>query len=86
MTGPNDPTTAYPPTRNGLATLVAGTVVVNTTAITASSRVLLTGQALGTVTAPSALCASARTPGTSFTIKASQATDTSVVAWQIIEP
>ncbi len=84
--GPNDPTTAYPLTRTGVATLVAGTKVVTTTAITANSRVLLTSQALGTVTAPSALAVSARTPGTSFTILASQATDTSVVAWQILEP
>lgn len=84
--GPNEPASAYTPTRLGAATLVAGTVVVATTAVTANSRIFLTGQSLGTVTAPSALTVSARTPGTSFTILASQATDTSVVAWQINEP
>lgn len=70
----------------GVATLVGGTVVVATTAVTANSRILLTGQSLGTVVAPSALTVSARTPGTSFTILASQATDTSDIAWHLIEP
>jgi hypothetical protein len=70
----------------GVATLVGGTVVVSTTAVTATSRVFLSGQSLGTVTAPSALIVSARTPGTSFTILASQATDTSVIAWELVEP
>lgn len=70
----------------GVATLVTGTKVVTTTAVTATSRIQLTAQSLGTVTAPSALCVSARTAGTSFTILASQATDTSVVYWEIIEP
>jgi len=70
----------------GVGTLVAGTVTVSNTAVTANSRIFLTAQSLGTVTAPSALCISARTAGTSFTILASQNTDTSVVAWQIVEP
>lgn len=70
----------------GIATLAAGTVTVSNTAVTANSRIYLTCQSLGTVTAPSALCISARTAGTSFTILASQNTDTSVVAWQIVEP
>lgn len=70
----------------GVATLVLGTVVVNTTVVTATSRIQLTAQSLGTVTVPSALAVSARTAGTSFTILASQLTDTSVVAWQITEP
>lgn len=70
----------------GVATLVGGTLVVSNTSVTAVSRIQLTAQTLGTVTAPSALTVSARTPGTSFTILASQATDTSVVAWQITEP
>jgi len=70
----------------GVATLVAGTVTVSNTAVTANSRIYLTCQSLGTVSAPSALCISARTAGTSFTILASQNTDTSVIAWQIVEP
>lgn len=70
----------------GVATLVLGTVVVNTTKVTANSRIQLTAQSLGTVAAPSALTVSARTAGASFTILASQLTDTSVVAWHIVEP
>jgi hypothetical protein len=73
------------PRPNGVATLASGTVVVSTPAVTANSRILLTTQSLGTVTVPSALCVSARTPGTSFTILASVLTDTSVVAWELIE-
>lgn len=70
----------------GVATLAAGTVTVSNTAVTANSRIFLNAQSLGTVSAPSALCISARTAGTSFTILASQNTDTSVIAWQIVEP
>jgi hypothetical protein len=71
--------------KQGVSTLVGGTVVVANTSVTATSRIFLTAQSLGTVTAPSALCVSARTAGTSFTILASQATDTSVVGWEIFE-
>jgi hypothetical protein len=67
----------------GLTTLVAGTAVVAATAVTSTSRIRLTAQSLGTVTVPSALAVSARTPGTGFTILASQNTDTSAVAWSI---
>lgn len=71
--------------KQGVATLVAGTVVVSNTSVTATSRIQLTAQTLGTVSTPSALCVSARTAGTSFTILASQNTDTSVVAYEIFE-
>jgi hypothetical protein len=70
----------------GIATLSSGTVVVSNTGITANSRIFLTVQSLGTVTAPSALCVSARTAGTSFTILASVLTDTSIIAYEIFEP
>lgn len=69
----------------GLATLVGGTVVVSTTRVTANSRIQLTAQNLGTITVPAALAVSARTPGTSFTILSSDATDTSDIAWCIVE-
>lgn len=68
----------------GTATLAAGTVVVSTTAVTATSRIFLTAQTSGA--APGALRVSARTAGTSFTITSTSATDTSVVAWLIIDP
>lgn len=70
----------------GTAVLVLGTVVVNTTKVTANSRIQLTAQVLGTVTVPTALAVTARTAGTSFTILSSNLTDTSTVAWRIDEP
>jgi hypothetical protein len=71
--------------KQGIATLVGGTVTVANTSTTGSSRIMITTQSLGTVTTPSALCVSARTAGTSFTILASQSNDTSVVAYEIFE-
>jgi hypothetical protein len=68
----------------GTATLVAGAATVSTTAVTASSRILLTSQADGG--APGWLRVSARTAGTSFTITSSSGTDTSTVAWVVLEP
>jgi hypothetical protein len=70
----------------GVATLSAGTVTVSTTKVTASSRIHLTAQSLGTVVLPAALGVTARSPGTSFTITSADVTDTSVVAWWIAEP
>lgn len=70
----------------GTATLVAGAVVVATTAVTANSRIFLTVQTLGTVAAPKAIAVTARTAGTSFTITSADGTDTSVVAWLLVEP
>lgn len=70
--------------RMGTATLVAGTVVVSTTAVTANSRIFLTGQNTGGTAG--ALRVSARTAGTSFTITSTSGTDTGAVAWMIVEP
>lgn len=72
--------------KQGVSTLVAGTVAVGNTSVTANSRILLTVQSLGTVAAPKAIGVTARTPGSSFTITSADATDTSVVAWEIFEP
>lgn len=70
----------------GVATLVGGTATVSTTKVTADSRIVLTAQSLGTVVLPSALGVSARNAGVDFTILASAPTDTSVIAWMIVEP
>lgn len=70
----------------GVATLVAGTVVVNTTKVTASSRIQLTIQSIGTVTVPTTIGVTARTAGTSFTITSANIVDTSTIAWLIVEP
>lgn len=68
----------------GTATLVAGTKVVATTSVTANSRIFLTVQTqAGGV---GKVYVSARTAGTSFTITSTNATETSTVAWVIIEP
>jgi hypothetical protein len=72
--------------KQGTATLSSGTALVSNSAVTANSRIFLTAQTLGTVTAPSALTVSARVASTSFTILASQLTDTSIVAYEIFEP
>lgn len=70
--------------KQGVATLVAGTVTVACTTVTATSRIFLTSQADGGT--PGWLRVSARTAGTSFTITSSSASDTSTVAYQIFEP
>lgn len=70
--------------RMGTAALAAGTVTVSTTAVTATSRILLTSQVDGGT--PGFLRVSARTAGTSFVITSSSGTDTSTVAWMIVQP
>lgn len=68
----------------GRATLVAGGATVNTTAITANSQVFITVQVPGGSVGSSRVAS--RIAGTSFTIASSQGTDTSTVAWLIVEP
>ncbi|OMI34390.1 hypothetical protein [Streptomyces sparsogenes] len=68
----------------GTVALAAGAATVSTTAVTANSRIFLTNQALGGTAG--FLRVSARTAGTSFTITSSSGTDTSTVAWMIVEP
>jgi len=69
----------------GKATLAAGTVVVNTTKVTANSRIFLMDQTPNAGT-PGTPYVSGRTAGTSFTITSTNALDASDVAWIIIEP
>lgn len=69
---------------SGTAVLVGGTLVVSTTKVTATSRIQLTSQVDGGT--PGFLRVSARTGATSFTILSSSGTDTSTVAWFIVEP
>jgi O-acetylhomoserine/O-acetylserine sulfhydrylase-like pyridoxal-dependent enzyme len=69
---------------SGVATLVAGTKVVTTSRVTANSRIQLTSNVDGGT--PGWLRVSARSNGTSFTILSSSNTDTSQVAWLIVEP
>jgi acyl-coenzyme A thioesterase PaaI-like protein len=62
----------------------AATTVISNSAITASSLILLTTQALGTVVVASTLAVTSKIAATSFTVTPSQATDTSTVAYIII--
>lgn len=68
----------------GTSVLVAGTVTVSNTSVTATSRIMLTAQDNGGTIG--FLSISARTAATSFTILSSSALDTSTVAWMIVEP
>lgn len=70
--------------KQGTATLVAGSVTVANTSVTANSRIFVTSQADGGT--PGFLRVSARVAGTSFTITSSSGTDTSTVAYFITEP
>lgn len=69
---------------SGTATMVAGTVNVPTTAVAASSVIILTVQSLGTVVAPKAIAVTARSNGVQFTVTSADATDTSVVGWVMV--
>ena len=70
--------------RMGVATLVAGAVTVANTSVTTTSRIFLTSQEDGGT--PGWLRVSARVDATSFTITSSSGTDTSTVAYLIVEP
>lgn len=72
--------------RHGKVTLAAGAATVTDANVTANTEIHLTAQVLGTVTVPTALAVTARSAGTSFTITSANVVDTSVVAWEEIEP
>lgn len=69
--------------KSGAIALIAGTITVANTSVTATSRIQVTSQADGGT--PGFLRVNARTPGTSFTITSSSVTDTSTVAWFLVE-
>jgi len=66
----------------GKATMILGTITVNTTQVGASSIILLTAQETGSLVG--SLRVSARVVGTSFTITSTDLTDTAEVGWLII--
>lgn len=71
--------------KQGVATLIGGTVTVANTSVTADSRIFLTAQTMDTILVPAAYAVTALTPGESFTITSSASEDTSVIAYQIFE-
>lgn len=72
------------PPLTGRAVLVGGTVTVNLASVTANTDIFPVCQVPGG--APGFLRISARVVGASFTILSSSATDTSTVAYMVIEP
>ena len=72
--------------KQGVVTLIGGTIVVTNSAVTGSSRIFLTMQDAHGGT-PGTPYVSARTPGTNFTITSTGgAGDVSDVAYEIFEP
>jgi hypothetical protein len=69
--------------RMGVATLAGGTVTVANTSVTANTRIFLTVQTAG---GTQGFLSTTRTAGTSFTINSTSASETSVVAWLLVEP
>jgi hypothetical protein len=69
----------------GTAQLTAGAVTVANSGLTANSRIFLSVQSLGTVASPKAVAVTTKTAGVSFVIQSSDNTDTSTVAWWIVE-
>lgn len=68
----------------GVSTLIAGTVTVSNVKVTANTRIFYSVQSAGGT--QGFLRISARTPGVSFTISSTSGTDTSQIAWLLIEP
>lgn len=66
----------------GQATLVAGTVTVANTSVTANSRIFLTVSAAG---GTQGFLRTTKSAGVSFTITSTNAAETSVVDWMIVE-
>ena len=64
--------------------MTAGSVTVNTTAVTSNSLIFVQPATLGTVTAPQAGYVSAISDGVSFTITSADNTDTSTWNWWLI--
>jgi len=66
----------------GTATLVGGTVTVATTAVTASSLILVTPTSTGANSG--VLAVTAQAAGTSFTVTSTNVLDTSTFSWMIV--
>lgn len=67
----------------GVATMAAGTVTVANTSVTANSRIMLSRQTAGGTLGELSVT---KTAGTGFTITSTSSTETSTVAYLILEP
>ena len=78
--------------KQGVGTLVLGTVTIANTSVTANSRILITPAAVNASTGIGVLHVTARVAGVSFTVVAlsptntTLTTDLSTFAWEIFEP
>jgi len=70
----------------GTGTLASGTATINTTKITASSKVFITDAGGGVLANIGSLSVGTVTAGTSFVVNSSNALDSSNFNWIIIEP
>lgn len=70
--------------RMGQSVLVAGTVTVSNTSVTANTRIFLSRQVAGGTLGH--LSVGTVVASTSFVINSSSATDTSTISWLLIEP
>lgn len=72
--------------RMGSVALVGGTATILNTTITANTRIFLTNNSQMALNPIGFMRVTARIPGVSFTISSSQGSDTSTIAWILIEP
>lgn len=74
--------------RMGTATLVAGTVTVSNTSVTANTRIFVSIDNAGTVANLGTIYedSTVRSAGTSFTIKSTNILSNAVVSWLLVEP
>lgn len=77
------PGTSMARVKHGVATLVAGTVTVSETTVTANSRVIAVHRVAGGTLG---VLSTSNSAGVSFTITSTMGTDTSTVTWFMIEP
>lgn len=70
----------------GTATLSSGTITVSCTAVTSSSRILITVKTPGGTQGFLSVPSSGRTAGTSFLVNSTSSTETSTFDWEVINP
>ncbi len=70
----------------GTGILTLGATTINTTVVTANSRIFLSDEGGGILANIGALYISSKTAGSNFTVASSNATDSSTFAWVIFNP
>lgn len=70
----------------GTGILVSGATTINTTVVTAQSRIFISDEGGGVVANIGALYISSKTAGSNFTVASVNILDTSTFAWLIVNP